>query len=152
LNKEYCFVANKCALGEKDFTDKIAITNLRNIGWNTIVPGFMDFATVKETRDVVIRRLDSYIQEKGLNNIALIKIDTEGYEFPVLKGLSNYFETNRCRPAIICEIVPDAYALLGYQLVELSRYMDKFKYKAFELSNTNKRIDISQLRTTTNTR
>lgn len=150
LNKGYNLVVNRCALGEKDGTGRIAVTNLRNIGWNTIVPGLMPPETVKEMQEVPICRLDGYIEDNGLKNIALIKIDTEGYEFPVLKGLSKYFETSENnRPAIICEIAPSAYALLGYQLIELSQYMDKFKYRAFELSNPNKKINISQLRTTT---
>ena len=49
--------------------------------------------TIKEVQTVPIRRLDNYIKEKKLVNIKLIKIDTEGFEFPVLKGLCNYFES-----------------------------------------------------------
>jgi len=150
LNRGYNLIVNRCALGEKEETGKIAVTNLRNIGWNTIVPGLMPPETVKETQEVPIRRLDGYIKEKGLKNIALIKIDTEGYELPVLKGLSKYFEASENnRPAIICEIGPSAYALLGYKLIDLLQYMDKFKYSACQLSNPGKKIDIRQLSTTT---
>ena len=82
LNPEYNFIVNQCALGEIEGTEKIAVTNLQNIGWNTIVPDFMLNETIKETQEVPIRRLDGYIKENALNNITLIKIDTEGFEFP----------------------------------------------------------------------
>ena len=150
LNKGYRFIVNNCALGEIEGTDKIAVTNLQNIGWNTMVPHFMSCQTTKQIQEVSVRRLDSYIEERALNNIELVKIDTEGFEFPVLKGLSKYFETSEYRPAIICEIAPGAYSLLGYQLLELLQYMDEFKYSAFKLSNPKKRIDVLELQSTTN--
>ncbi|MFH1201742.1 MAG: FkbM family methyltransferase [Candidatus Omnitrophota bacterium] len=150
LNPGYNFIVNQCALGEREGIEKIAVTNLQNIGWNTIVPGFMSNDTIREIKEVPIHRLDSYIKEKALDNITLIKIDTEGFEFPVLKGLSNYFECCDNLPAIICEIAPTAYPLLGYQLSQLSEYMKKFNYAAFELDNSNKRIDITKLEKTTN--
>jgi FkbM family methyltransferase len=37
-----------------------------------------------------IIRIDSYAEEKGINNIDFIKIDVEGYEMEVLRGLGNY--------------------------------------------------------------
>lgn len=150
LNPGYNFIVNKCALGEREGIEKIAVTNLQNIGWNTIVPGFIPNDTIRRIEEVPIHRLDSYIKEKVLSNITLIKIDTEGFEFPVLKGLSNYFECCNNLPAIICEIAPTAYSLLGYQLCQLSEYMKKFNYDAFELDNSNKRIDIAKLEKTTN--
>ena len=63
--------------------------------------------------EVPARRLDSYIGEKGLGRVSLIKIDVEGLEFSVLRGLSGYLEGTGHRPVIICEIVPYAYPLLG---------------------------------------
>ena len=150
LNKGYNFIVNNCALGEIEGIGKIAVTNLQNIGWNTMVPGFMPSQTIRQVQEVTIRRLDSYIKKKVLNNIALIKIDAEGFEFPVLKGLSKYFEASEYRPTIICEIVASAYSLLGYQLKELVQYMDEFKYSAFKLSNPKKRIDVLELQSTTN--
>lgn len=150
LNSKYNLIVNRCALGEFEGTGKIAVTNLQNIGWNTMVPDLMTKETTKEIQEVPIRRLDDYIREKALKNIALIKIDTEGFEFPVLKGISRYFENCGILPAIICEIAPSAYPLLGYQLRQLSEYMKKFDYDAFELNKPSKRIDITKLESTNN--
>jgi FkbM family methyltransferase len=43
-----------------------------------------DWETHEETFDVL--PLDTYVQEKGLDKIALIKLDTEGMELDILRG------------------------------------------------------------------
>jgi FkbM family methyltransferase len=150
LNNKSDFVLNQLAVGSEQGTISIAVTNLSNIGWNTVVPGFMSDDTIKETFPVSICRLDRYIKEKGLNGISLIKIDTEGFEFPVLKGLSGYFNNNRDHPAILCEIAPAAYPLLGYKLEQLAKYMDEYDYKAFDVIGVKKKVELSKLKNTTN--
>lgn len=149
-NRGYEIVPNQCALGEEKGTTRIAVTNLSNIGWNTIVPRFMSNETVKETIEVPVHRLDSYIKEKAVDKISLIKIDTEGFEFPVLKGLSGYFKNTNHRPAIICEIAPAAYPLLGCSLAHLSEYMKRYNYHAFNIVDTHAEVDITKLEKTTN--
>jgi len=64
LNPEFNFIVNQCALGESEGDIKIAVTNLHNIGWNTIVPGFMGNDFIKEVQTAPIRRLDNYIKER----------------------------------------------------------------------------------------
>lgn len=147
-NKDYRIVAAQCALGEKTGMAEIAVTRLANIGWNTMVPSFMDELSRKETMTVPVYRLDEYLEANKLTGISLIKIDTEGYEFPVLKGLSRYFE-RAFAPVIICEIAPAAYLLLGYTLVELADYMAKYHYAAFSLDDLRTPVDITRLETTT---
>lgn len=41
--------------------------------------------------------LDHFIGEKEINSIDLLKIDTEGYEMPVLNGASGAFQNNRIK-------------------------------------------------------
>lgn len=151
LNKGYNFVINQCALDEKDGRANIDITTLENIGWNTMVPSFMSNETKKEAIEVITCRLDNYIKEniKG-KNVDLIKIDAEGYEFPILRGLSGYFETHRDRPPIICEIAPAAYPLLHLTLIQLLEYTAKYGYEAFSVYNRYKKVDITALKETTN--
>lgn len=149
-NSSYNFIVNQCAMGEREGKGMLDITNLSNIGWNTMVPDFMSSETKKETIEVTTRRMDNYLKENKLDKVRLIKIDTEGYEFNVLKGLNNYFENNAYRPAIICEIAPSACSLLGYTLEQLREYMRKFGYEAFAIENANTKINITHLKKTTN--
>lgn len=148
-NREYKIIVNQYALGEKEGREKIYVTNLPNIGWNTMIPNFMLEGTLKETVEVGVCRLDSYIMEKRLEDIRLIKIDTEGFEFPVLKGLSGYLENTAYRPVIICEISPTAYPPLDCTPADLSEYMKSYHYRAFKLADPGIEVDITRLTETT---
>lgn len=149
MNPRYKIFVNQYALGDTKGKSKINVTNLPNIGWNIMVSGFMSTETIKETVEVAVTTLGNYIEEKKLNNIALIKIDTEGYELPILRGMEDYFLNNAARPAIICEIAPNAYPLLGVCLSDLSEYMNKYGYIALN-ERTKKQIDVAVLEKTTN--
>lgn len=148
-NTKFKIVTNQCALGESETTSTIDITNLSNIGWNTLVPGMMSKATVRESISVPVMRLDRYLREQKLDQVAMIKIDTEGYEFPVLKGLSGFFEGGARRPVLMIEVAPSAYPFLGATLVELRDYLHRFGYSARSV-HTAKAIDLTTLKETTN--
>jgi len=150
LNKEYRIEVNQCAMGDTLAIKSMAITNVANIGWNTMVPNLMSKDTIKEMIEVREHRLDSYIEEKKLEGIAAIKIDTEGFEFPVLKGLEGYFENKPYRPVIICEVAPVACPLLGYTMVQLEEYMARYGYQGYSLTEPMQTVDIAALKNATN--
>lgn len=146
-NPAYNFFPNQVALGEEAGRAEIAVTNLPNIGWNTMVPDFMEATAVKETVEVEVKRLDAYLADRGLKSVRMIKIDIEGYEFPVLRGLCNYLDNGE-RPVIFCEIAPAAYPLLGYSTAQLARHMSRYGYTAYS-ETTLKKMDLALLRDTT---
>jgi len=115
-----------------------------------MVPGFMKEQTIEQSIEVPVTTLTEYVEANALENIKMIKIDTEGFEYPVLKGLSGYFEKSTRRPAILCEIAPSAYPLLGYTLAELSKYMQDKGYCACSLLDPQSRTEITALQGTTN--
>lgn len=147
LNPDHKIVCNQCALGEEPGTANLDVTNLWWIGWNTIVPNFMRTDARKESVQVPVMRFDEYVREKGkeMGRISLVKIDTEGFELPVLKGFQRYFESTSLLPAILCEVNPQAFPLLGRTLTELSGYMKNYRYRPVTLWNTRKEVDISKL-------
>lgn len=146
LNPDYTIITNPCALGEEEGTGQIDISIVTDIGLNTLVSGLMKPETRQQSIAVPVRRLDNYIKEHKLNNIALVKIDVEGFEFSVLKGLRDFFVRSHFLPSIICEITPSAYPLLDYQLSDLFDYMQDFSYYPFSLDNTDKKLDYSHIK------
>jgi FkbM family methyltransferase len=126
--------------GFRMFTCPVALSNgsgistisvaLTNSGWNMIVPEFMPKENMAYSCEVQTDRPDSNIDKNCVGRIALIKIDTEGYEFPVLRGLEGYFGRGD-RPAVICEVAPAAYRPLGYSLSDLYDYMHSYGYCSF---------------------
>jgi len=133
LNPSHQIFVNNAALGEKEGEAHIDVTSLHNIGWNTMVPRFMEPSTIKMSYPIKVIRLDDYIADMNLDNISLIKIDVEGFEFPVLKGLRDYLQEKR--PLLIIEVVPEAYPLLGSSMLQLSEYMAEFGYKSAPLDD-----------------
>ena len=143
LNPEYEIVSNARAAGETAGTCRIYIT--REPGQNTMVPSYKSEEEVTFSLEVPVLRLDSYIERHNLGKIKLIKIDAEGYEFPILKGLRRQFEQKSFRPAIICEIAPRAYSLMNTSLSELSQYMAQFGYAARDLIDAETRVDLQAI-------
>ena len=144
INSEFKIFANQFALGDKEGKSTIAVPYLPHIGLSTMVPGSLA-EPIERVIEIDVCRLDDYIVKKGILDVKLIKIDVEGYEFPVLKGLRNYFERSTYRPVIICEIAPDAYYRLEYTLSQLAEYMIKYGYKPHKITNSET-IDIAKLK------
>lgn len=90
-------------------------------------PGFISKETARKTIIVLMRRLDQYLLEGKLERVDLIKIDTEGFELSVIKGLSEYPEWQRGGEltALVMEIevAPRESKLLGTRVQELENLM-----------------------------
>lgn len=148
-NPEFAFTPNNCALGEKEGELPLAVTKQKNIGWNTMVPGFMDSADIREIGNVPVRRLDVYLAEHQIDSVRLVKIDTEGFEFPVLKGLTGFLRKTRNPPAIIMELAPEAYPKLGTDLDALDAFLREYNYAPRTLEG-RQTVSLQSLATTTN--
>jgi FkbM family methyltransferase len=143
LNPEYSIFANARAAGDEAGTCKIYVT--REPGQNTMVPHFKSNEEITFSLEVPVVRLDSYIERHKLSAVKMIKIDAEGYEFPILRGLRRQFEQKSFRPAIICEIAPRAYSLMNTSVKELSKYMAQYGYSARDLIDAETRADLQEI-------
>lgn len=142
-NPEYSIFANALALGSHSGTATIYVTH--EPGQNTLVPSYKSATEIRHTVEVPVMRLDAYIAAKSIGRVGLIKIDVEGYEFSVLKGLQRYFETHSDRPPIICEIAPRAYGLNGNALEDLAAYIARFGYTTRDLVDMASPVNVLAL-------
>ncbi len=137
MNPRYPIAAHSFALGEHEGRARLML-HQENMLLNAICPDNHDSETAI---DVPIRRLDAYLEEHISKPIALIKIDVEGFEFPVLKGLHRYFDTTPSRPVIICEIFSCVYTPDG--LEELVAFLRKYGYtQAYDVKDFEHPVDI----------
>jgi FkbM family methyltransferase len=144
LNPDYAIEVNAFALGETPGTACISVDTGENIGWNTLVPSFADTESSQQV-EVSVVRLDDYIREKALDRIRLIKVDTEGFEFPVLKGLQGYLDSTSHRPLILCEISPGAYHSLGSSLDQFDQYLKRYGYRVFNIHDLRQEVDLKTI-------
>ncbi|MBE9101678.1 FkbM family methyltransferase [Vacuolonema iberomarrocanum] len=147
-NPRYNLQVNPVALSDQPGIATICVTNLPNIGWNTMVPQFMGRSTVQAEVDVSVTTLDRYLTTTTVPNLRLIKIDTEGYEFPVLKGLQTTLSSCDPLPALVVEIAPAAYPNLGMSLAELAIFMRNLGYQSWDMAIAHP-VEITELTQTT---
>jgi len=149
-NSAYKIIINNYALGEKTGVSKIDFSKPPHIGGSTLILDTLHKHIPREAIEVPIKRLDDYIKKRNLEKISLIKIDAEGFESLILRGLIGYFESVLHRPAIICEITPAAYQFLDHNMKQLRSYMTKYGYKSYNIFNDSLEIDILNLPKTEN--
>ncbi len=76
--------------------------------------------------DVKQVSLSNYMTEKNINEIDFIKIDTEGYEYYVLKGLQNQFKKIKL---ILFEHHYDNMLVKDYKFKDIHNFLIKYKFK-----------------------
>ena len=128
-NPDYHIITNQCALGDTTGTITINVPEVARIGGSTVVPGAMREESIRESIKVPLLRLDDYVKEKEMEKVSFVKIDVEGFEFPVLRGMELILK--EYKPVILCEIIPRAYRLLdpNSSVDDLFKYMAKFHYE-----------------------
>lgn len=149
-NPEYSIHVNRIALGDRSGTAEIAQAADGNIGWNTMVPGLLQGDSARARHSVPLRRLDEYLAERGITKVALLKVDAEGFELPVLRGASGFLETAKPRPAILVEVAPGAYPLLGARVGDLFDMLGRFGYSGFDVEHGGRPIAAASVTVTTN--
>jgi len=142
LNPQYHFFFNNVALGDENGTVSLSCPegDARNA---TLVPGKQN----TDVRQVPVKRLDDYITAnvRSPEKIRVIKLDVQGYEYLVLRGLEKFFASTTLRPVIACDMKPWEMQNIGFTLDDFDKYMAKFGYHAYDIVRENARIDIRTL-------
>lgn len=98
---------------------------------NTGMGGFVDTGNASGTVvQVPCIRMDDFISEKGITSIDLVKIDVEGAEIRVLKGMRHILQA--IRPIVMVECSSATLAYHGEKLSTLYEVMNSYGYLPFE--------------------
>jgi len=116
-------IVEKQAVSDQDKKDCPFYTSEISAGISSLKP-FHD--THKASYIVDTLTLKSYCSEKNIRQIDFLKIDAEGYDFLVLKGL----DWTRYKPeVIICEFEDKKSIPLGYTFKEMADFLCEKGYK-----------------------
>jgi FkbM family methyltransferase len=97
-------------------------------GTANILPSALDFVKVP----LKLRSIDTMIEEGLLpDDISLIKIDTDGYDFEVLKGAARLLSSNR--PLVFAEMSEYCLNWHGYGIREVASYLARSDYEVWPL-------------------
>lgn len=142
LNPQFNFFFNNAALGEENGVLPIFCPegDARNA---TLISG----KAYTDTRQVPVKRLDDYIAAhvRSPEKIRVIKLDVQGFEFLVLRGLEKFLAGTTLRPVIACDMKPWEMRNIGYTLDDFETYMKRFGYRAFDIVRENTPIELSSL-------
>jgi FkbM family methyltransferase len=130
----------RTALGDERGTKTIHRDISGNLGRsNTIGGGDL----VPEAEVEVVRGCDA-IPEGLWPAIRLIKVDVEGDEFYVLRGLEAVLSELSSGSAVLVEIAPADLELRGQSSQQVLEYMDSFGFTPFSISNSYEAADYAR--------
>jgi FkbM family methyltransferase len=142
LNPQHHFFFHNAALGEGNALLPIACPegDARNA---TLVAG-KDYTDI---RQVPVKRLDDYIAAnvRSPEKLSVIKLDVQGFEFLVLRGLEKFFEGTKLRPIIACDMKPWEIRNIGFTLEDFDGYLKRFGYRTFDIVRENVPVDLCSL-------
>lgn len=121
-----------CALGE--FPDVLQLRVPRKDSFEGSNPGLaslMALDTPHDCVDVTVRRFDDVADELALQRLDLIKIDVQGYEQQVLKGMDA--SLRRFRPAVIFEFEEWAWKKSGSTWEGVYAQLSRLQYEIWQV-------------------
>lgn len=79
------------------------------------------------TREVHVETLDIFARKNNIKKIDLIKLDTEGYEFPIIQGAKDIL-SGKEKPLIVMEINKENIRPLGLTQKQIIDFVESFGY------------------------
>jgi len=93
----------------------------------------------KSQVQVELTNLDNYFDSDMTDKINFIKIDVEGLEFSVLKGMKNILKNSK-KIKILFEFMPENAMEVGFTPIELLNYLTSNDFKLYCMDNKTKKL------------
>jgi len=129
LNKANNIKLFEIALSDQE--DEIVYELDRNT-WNQGTFSLKNKSTGTDTQKITIKIADNLPEIRQLNSLALIKIDVEGYEYNVLRGLKETLQKHR--PRIIFEYDSNYWVNTQQSIVSCFNFLAELGYIIYQIS------------------
>jgi len=111
------------AVSSESQQNVIFYTSVDSYGAGSLIPFLKSHKFAAKVNTVSLK---DYFAEQGISRVNFLKIDTEGFDFPVLQG----FPWETCLPDVIqCEFDDNKSGILNYSWRDIVRFLDERKYK-----------------------
>ena len=89
---------------------------------------------LRKREAVEVTSIDDFVRERGiLDDVTFVKMDVQGYELPVCRGMVQTIESNP-DIAVAVEYSPEHLVELGFEPVQLLRFFKDRGFNAYALS------------------
>lgn len=134
--------AEQKAVGDKKGTVKFYVTDIEAHNSNSLSNNQRDHGNERGV-DVEMVSIDEYVKENNIKQVGFVKIDAEGAEYSVLKGMRKTI--SRDNPTIILALHPDSIVNFGDSLKEIWNFIEETGYTAhYQNAKMNEQDFISQ--------
>ena len=121
------------ALGEREGSCTFVLSKV--LGWSSRFPNELAKTAIEETVEVKVNSLDELIARKEItidaNRLSFIKLDAEGSEPLILKGMSSLFAS--AKPILFMEVNYDSLAAAGCSPQELQGLLHDLQLDIYQL-------------------
>lgn len=128
-------IARRAAVGDRVGTIDL-ILNPGHPGDHHVAP-LDDRADTRESHDgverVPVTTIDEEVRAHAVAPVAFIKIDVQGYELHVCRGMSETLDANR-GAAVVLEYAPDTMQQYGVEPEELSQFFAQRGYSGYRVA------------------
>jgi len=100
--------------------------------WNQGTFSLSNKDTGNNKQRIVVNVADEMPEIQSLASVSLIKIDVEGFEFQVLKGLKQTLQKHK--PRIIFEYDSNYWADTGQKITDCYQYLHSLNYSLYQIS------------------
>ena len=135
VNNYKNIILEQKAVGDKH--GRATLYHADNPGMHRIFP---QTKQAKGQVQVELTSLDKYFIDSNLaDKINFIKIDVEGLEFSVLKGMKNILKNNK-KIKILFEFMPKNTMEAGFTPIKVLNYLTSYDFKLFCLDDSTKKL------------
>ncbi|MDP1725751.1 MAG: FkbM family methyltransferase [Bacteroidota bacterium] len=139
LNGFKNILLNKLALSAQDGYLEINVGNDENWGMSSITKH--NYLSEKTER-VESQKLDTFVLKNKITEIDLIKIDVEGSEYFVLKGMQVTLQ--QFRPVVLIEVLDEHLMNANTSKEEIFNLFWKQQYKAYKILNSTELVELPE--------
>jgi FkbM family methyltransferase len=126
----------RSAVGQKDGEIELWLNDRHHADHRVAVGELNAADRDARTISVPIASMDTFVRERGLNgSLAFIKVDVQGYEFPVCLGMNDTLFANE-GAVVALEYMPEALRELGFDGPALLKWFSERGYRVYSLKKS----------------
>ena len=143
INRISNVIAEPLAVGIKNGTTNMYVCLNGDEALSSLHLPSEDINSKKDVILVKITTIDEYVKKNNIKNIDFVKIDVEGGELNVLKGMAETLKT--IRPVFMCEVQDKRTIQWGYSASEICNFLENKDYFWF-IANSNGELEPAELK------